>query len=155
MSSFEKSIEAHYQAKLFEFALLDLVRRSRDSFQPLWTSDSWAKFLIWLALNCGLSGDRESLEEFARAIGSPLHLRMRKIFFERTFDDVSLHLMADPAESMVLFMPLEDSQMVSTELVQKVLAQMELSARVNMDKSSWQELDALVAIPWLPKSKHN
>ena len=50
------------QAKAFEFALLELIYSKRDSFQPLWSVDSWAKFLIWLSLNCGLSGEKESLE---------------------------------------------------------------------------------------------
>ena len=57
------------QSKVFEFAYSELVRSHRDSFQPLWTVDSWVKVLIWLALNCGLSGDRESLEIFSQALG--------------------------------------------------------------------------------------
>ena len=40
------------QAKAFEFALLELIYSKRDSFQPLWSVDSWAKFLIWLSLCC-------------------------------------------------------------------------------------------------------
>jgi len=66
------------QAKAFEFALMELIYSKRDSFQPLWSVDSWVKFLIWLSLNCGLSGDKESLELFAQAMGSPLTSRMRK-----------------------------------------------------------------------------
>jgi len=94
------------QAKAFEFALLELIYSKRDSFQPLWSVDSWVKFLIWLSLNCGLSGDKESLELFAKAMGSPLTSRMRKIFFERALVDLSLHVMADPAEAQVLIMPI-------------------------------------------------
>ena len=48
------------QAKAFEFALIELIYSKRDSFQPLWSVDSWVKFLIWLSLNCGLPGDKES-----------------------------------------------------------------------------------------------
>ena len=57
------------QATLFDFAIAELVRQHRDSFQPLWTAEAWAKFLIWLALNCGCSGDQQGLEAFAMALG--------------------------------------------------------------------------------------
>ena len=70
------------QAKAFEFALLELIYSKRDCFQPLWSVDSWVKFLIWLSLNCGLSGDKENLELFAKAMGFPLTRRMRKIFLK-------------------------------------------------------------------------
>ena len=107
------------QAKAFEFALLELIYSKRDSFQPLWSVDSWVKFLIWLSLNCGLSGDKESLELFAKAMGSPLTRRMRKIFFERVLEDLSLHVMADPAETQVLIMPLStDKKINNNDVVQ-------------------------------------
>ena len=64
------------QATLLDFAVLELIRQNRQSFEPLWTVDSWAKLLIWLALNCGLSGERESLERFATALGAPLTLSL-------------------------------------------------------------------------------
>ncbi len=35
---------------------MELIYSKRDSFKPLWSVDSWVKFLIWAALNCGLSG---------------------------------------------------------------------------------------------------
>ncbi len=63
----EKISYSKIQAKVFDFALTDMILSKRDSFEPLWTVDSWAKFLIWMALNCGLSGERESLEYFADA----------------------------------------------------------------------------------------
>ena len=47
------------QATLFDFAIGELVRQHRESFQQLWSAESWAKLLIWLALNCGCSGERE------------------------------------------------------------------------------------------------
>ena len=71
------------QATLVDFALAELVRANRSSFEPLWSAESWAKLLIWLALNCGCSGDREGLEAFAAALGPALTGRMRRLFFER------------------------------------------------------------------------
>ena len=61
--------QANIQAKIFDFALSELVRNQRDSFEPIWTVDSWVKLLIWLSLNCSMSGDRESLENFADSLG--------------------------------------------------------------------------------------
>ena len=49
------------QATLVDFALAELVRQQRQSFQPLWSRESWAKLLIWLALNCGCGTDTASL----------------------------------------------------------------------------------------------
>lgn len=77
----KQSQQIQIQAKVFDFALVELVLKHRDSFQPLWTLDSWVKFLIWMTLNCGLSGDRESIELFTEALGSRLCSRMRRIFF--------------------------------------------------------------------------
>ncbi|MEI8251755.1 MAG: protein phosphatase, partial [Synechococcus sp. ELA057] len=48
------------QATLVDFALRELVRNHRTSFAPLWTPESWAKLLIWLALNCGCGTDPAS-----------------------------------------------------------------------------------------------
>ena len=56
------------QATLFDFAIGELVRQHRESFQPLWSADSWAKLLIWLALNCGCSGEREDHESVGRLL---------------------------------------------------------------------------------------
>ena len=86
----EQSHQTNIQAKFFDFALVELVHKHRDSFQPLWTVDSWVKFLIWLTLNCGLSGERESIELFVEALGARLTSRMRKVFFERHVDDLAL-----------------------------------------------------------------
>ena len=52
--------ETSLQARVFDFAIAELVFQHRTGFDPLWTVDSWVKFLIWLALNCGLSGERET-----------------------------------------------------------------------------------------------
>ena len=136
------------QAKLFDFALSELVRGQRNSFAPIWTIDSWVKFLIWLSLNCGLSGDRESLESFAIALGSSLTIRMRKIFFERVLDDFSLHVMADPADPQVLVMPIGADFSLTNENVQQALDVLGLTHRVNNDLSEWESHDRLISIPW-------
>ena len=80
----KNTIDSNIQAKMFDFAISELVRNQRETFEPIWTVDSWAKFLIWRALNCGLSGERKSLELFAESLGPQLTIRMRRIFFERT-----------------------------------------------------------------------
>ena len=140
------------QAKAFEFALLELIYSKRDSFQPLWSVDSWAKFLIWLSLNCGLSGEKESLELFAKAMGSPLTSRMRKIFFERALEDFSLHVMADPAESQVLIMPLALDKRINDNDVVQALETTGLSDKVALTSAAWERHDSIVSIPWKVKS---
>ena len=136
------------QAQVFNFALTDLVLNKRDSFQPLWTVDSWAKFLIWMALNCGLSGGRESLEDFADALGPNLTRRMRKIFFERTYEDLGLYLIADPAEKNVLILPITGERAITKDEANKTLESVALIERVVLDRKRWQVLDAVIAIPW-------
>ena len=140
------------QAKAFEFALLELIYSKRDSFQPLWSIDSWAKFLIWLSLNCGLSGEKESLEMFAKAMGSPLTTRMRKIFFERALEDLSLHVMADPAEAQVLIMSITiDKEIYDNDIIQ-ALKTIGLSEKVSLSSAAWKRHDSIVSIPWSVKS---
>lgn len=140
------------QAKVFEFALLELIYTKRDSFQPLWSVDSWVKFLIWLSLNCGLSGEKESLELFAKAMGSPLTSRMRKIFFERALEDLSLHVMADPAEMQVLIMPLEVDRRINDKDVVQALQTIGLSEKVSLSLAEWERHDTIVSIPWKVES---
>ena len=136
------------QAKAFEFALLELIYSKRDSFQPLWSVDSWVKFLIWLSLNCGLSGEKESLELFAKAMGSPLTTRMRKVFFERGLENLSLHVIADPADAQVLVMPLSADRNMSDNAVLEALRIVGLNKKVSLDSVEWQKLDSIVSIPW-------
>ncbi len=136
------------QATLFDFAIGELVRQHRESFPPLWTSESWAKLLIWLALNCGCSGDREGLEAFAAALGPVLTVRLRRIFFERVLEDLDLQVLADPAEQQVLVMPLGPSGPLELDGVAQVLEQVGLQGRVVADRSRWQSLESVVAIPW-------
>ena len=140
------------QEKVFEFALLELIYTKRDSFQPLWSVDSWVKFLIWLSLNCGLSGEKESLELFAKAMGSPLTSRMRKIFFERALEDLSLHVMADPAEMQVLIMPLEVDRRINDKDVVQALQTIGLSEKVSLSSAGWERHDTIVSIPWKVES---
>lgn len=137
------------QGTLVDFAIGELVRANRTSFEPLWSSESWAKLLIWLALNCGCSGDREGLEAFAAALGPALTGRMRRLFFERELVDLELQVMADPAEQQVLVLPTGPADAVlEPEAVARALERVGLSERVVAERERWQRLDALVAIPW-------
>jgi hypothetical protein len=136
------------QATLVDFALAELVRQHRDSFPPLWTSDSWAKLLIWLALNCGCSGDQAGLQTFAEALG-PLQMgRLRRVFFERELGDLELQLMADPAEQQVLVLPQGPAdEVLEPARIAKALERVGLTERV-LASDRWQRLDALMAVPW-------
>jgi hypothetical protein len=137
------------QATLVDFALAELVRAHRQSFQPLWTAESWAKLLIWLALNCGCSGDEASLKTFAEALGAVQTGRLRRLFFERELDQLELRLLADPAEPQVLVLPLGPAaEVLSTERINQALQQVQLSAQLPADPGRWQRLEAAVAIPW-------
>ena len=138
------------QATLVDFALAELVRQHRDSFPPLWTPESWAKLLIWLALNCGCSGDEAGLKAFAEAIG-PLQMgRLRRVFFERELGDLELQVMADPAEQQLLVLPQGPAEEVlQNERIAQALERVGLAPKVPADQARWQQLDALVAIPWL------
>ena len=140
--------QTNIQSTILDFALIELVRQQRTTFQPLWTLDSWAKFLIWLALNIGLSGDRDSLQSFADAMGQPLTSRMRRIFFERKLENLSLHIMADPAEEQVLLLPLGCSSFNDQTDFLKALKYLELDQKVVLDQRLWKAHDSLISIPW-------
>jgi hypothetical protein len=140
---------ASLQGTLFDFAIAELVRQHRQSFPPLWTAESWAKLLIWLALSCGCSGDARALEAFAAALGPALTARMRRLYFERELTDLNLRLMADPAERQVLLLPLEPApEPIAPETVAAALEAVGLSPLVTDDRRRWQLLEALVAVPW-------
>lgn len=140
---------ASLQGTLFDFAIAELVRQHRQSFPPLWTAESWAKLLIWLALSCGCSGDARALEAFAAALGPALTARMRRLYFERELTDLNLRLMADPAERQVLLLPLEPApEPIAPETVATALEAVGLSPLVTDDRRRWQLLEALVAVPW-------
>ncbi len=149
----DNSKQTFVQAKLFDFAVMELVHRNRASFHPLWTVDSWVKFLIWMSLNCGLSGESESLQLFAQALGPALTSRMRRIFFERTLESLSIQIMADPVESAILVLPITGSACVTLEKAQDALKTVELLEMVVPDISLWKQMDAVIAIPWKVKEK--
>jgi len=128
----------------------ELVRRERESFEPLWTRESWAKFLIWLSLQCGVGVSQEELEAFAHALGPVLTGRLRRLFFERELGDLDLKVMADPADDQVLVMPLgpvEDG--LQPEAVTRALERVGLNGRLELDPARWQRLEALLVIPWV------
>ena len=140
---------ARLQATLVDFALAELVRQHRESFQPLWTADSWAKLLIWLALNCGCSGDEAGLRRFAEALGPALATRLRRLFFERELADLDLQVMADPAEPQVLVLPLGPGpEQLPLAQVAVALERLGLQALVVEDRGNWRSLERAVAIPW-------
>ncbi|MFO8237302.1 MAG: protein phosphatase [Prochlorococcaceae cyanobacterium] len=140
---------ADLQATLVEFALAELVRQHRESFQPLWSTDSWAKLLIWLALNCGCSGDQQGLQAFATALGPSLGQRLRRVFFERELVDLDLQVMADPAEPQVLVLPLTPgADALSQERTAAALVRLGLLEHVAVERERWSSLDQALAIPW-------
>ena len=138
------------QGTLVDFALLELIRHHRESFQPLWTVDGWAKLMIWLALNCGLSGERDSLEHFAAALGDRITSRLRRTFFERELADLELQVLADPAEQQVLLLSQapQDLSILNPDRLAAALERVGLTRLVVADRSRWQQLEAVVAIPW-------
>ena len=138
------------QGTLVDFALLELIRQHRESFQPLWTVDSWAKLMIWLSLNCGLSGERDTLEHFASALGERITSRLRRTFFERELADLELQVLADPAEQQVLLLSQapQDPAVLRPDRLSVALDRVGLTDRVVAERSRWQQLEAVVAIPW-------
>ena len=138
------------QGTLVDFALLELIRQHRESFQPLWTVDSWAKLMIWLSLNCGLSGERDTLEHFASALGEGITSRLRRTFFERELADLELQVLADPAEQQVLLLSQapQDPAVLDADRLSAALDRVGLTGRVVADRSRWQQLEAVVTIPW-------
>ena len=137
------------QATLFDFAIGELVRQHRDSFQPLWTVESWVKLLIWLSLNCGCSGDDAGMTRFVEALGPMVTSRMRRVFFERELEDLDLQVMADPSEQQVLVLPMGPGVPLDVDRAASVIERVQLQSLVVTDRSCWQLLDAVVAIPRL------
>jgi len=142
------------RSNLTDFALGELVRQHRCSFAPLWTIESWAKLLIWLALNSGCAGDTASLESFAACLGPERSGRLRCLFFSREFEASGLRLLADPAEGQVLVegtlaaaadASLEESGL---EPVAAALDAVGLAALVVPDRQRWQRRDGVVVIPF-------
>ncbi len=139
---------AAWQASLFAFAIGELVRQHRQSFAPLWTVESWAKLLIWLALSCGCPTDQASLERFAAGLGPALTGRMRRLFFERDLEDLNLRLMADPAEGQVLALPLDGlAALPEAPQLLEALERVGLTPRVGPPEL-WVHQGDLIALPW-------
>ena len=138
------------QATLFDFAIGELVRQHRESFQPLWSVDSWVKLLIWLSLNCGCAGDEAGMARFVEALGPAVTTRMRRVFFERELEDLDLQVMADPAEQQVLVLPMGPGVTLDLDRAAGVIERVQLTGQVVADRSRWQALDAVVAIPREP-----
>ena len=141
-----------WQAALFAFAISELVRQHRESFEPLWTVDSWAKLLIWLALSSGCATDPAALEGFAAGLGQALSSRMRRVFFERELDDLNLRLLADPAEEQALALPL-DALAAAPEPrgVLEALERVGLTERL-ASPDHWRQHGGLIALPWRGKA---
>ena len=135
------------QATLFDFAIGELVRQHRESFQPLWSVDSWVKLLIWLSLNCGCAGDEAGMACFVEALGPTVTTRMRRVFFERELEDLDLQVMADPAEQQVLVLPMGPGVPLDLDRAAAVIERVQLANQVVADRGRWQALDAVVAIP--------
>ena len=134
------------QATLFDFAIAELVRQHRQSFDPVWSLDSWVKLLIWLSLNCGCQGDEKGMQRFAEALGPTLTTRMRRVFFERELEDLELKLMADPAEQQVLVLPMGPGVPLDLEQAATAINRVRLTDHV-ADPELWQQMDAVIAIP--------
>jgi len=141
------------RARLVDLALDDLVRARRTAFAPLWSVESWAKFLIWLALRCGSGPDREALEAFATALGEPLSARLRQQFFSREEIDQGLRLLADPAQPEVLLLAIDAADTAPDhERAAACFRCHGLSDRIVPDPSHWHERQGLLAVPWAPCS---
>ena len=135
------------QATFCDFAIAELVRQHRESFQPLWSLDSWAKLMIWLSLNCGCSGDEAGMKRFAAALGPTLTTRMRRVFFERQLEDLELQVMADPAETRILVLPSGPGVLLDLDRAATAINRVQLQDAVLENRNCWQLLDGAVAIP--------
>ena len=133
------------RAGLEDFALRELVRQHRASFPPLWTVESWAKLLIWLALNSGCPTDH--LAAFAAALDPARSARLRRLFFSREWEAEGLQLQADPAEEGVLIAALGDTALPA-ERIPALLAEEGLAERVEEQPDRWQWRQGVVVVPW-------
>ena len=139
---------ATLRRNLEDFALAELVRQHRASFAPLWTIESWAKLLIWLALNSGCSGDTASLEAFAAALGPERSARLRQLFFSREGEAGGLDLQADPAEAVALLRVPPGGRLPDPEGIAALLEQVALAPRLVLDRGRWQERAGVLVIPF-------
>lgn len=133
------------RAGLEEFALRELVRQHRASFPPLWSVESWAKLLIWLALNSGCPTD--NLTAFAAALDPARSARLRRLFFSREWEAEGLRLQADPAEEGVRIVALGGTALPA-ERIPALLAEEGLTERVEGEPDRWQWQQGVVVVPW-------
>jgi hypothetical protein len=73
---------------------------------------------------------------------------MRRIFFERVLEDLDLQVLADPAQQQVLVMPVGPLGPLELDGVAQALEHVGLQGRVVAERSRWQSLESVVAIPW-------
>ncbi len=140
---------AAVQGRLAEFAIGELVRQHRSSFAPLWSTESWVKLLIWLALNCGCSGDEAGLRAFRACLDPALSRRLRQQFFTRELELLQLQVVADPAEGAALVLPLAPGGApVDLQRAAAAVAAAGLEAQLVADRGRWSSLEGAVAIPW-------
>ena len=104
--------------------------------------------IAWLNLNCGLSGERDTLELVAESLGLKITKRMRKVFFERTLENLSIYLLADPAESNLLLMSVSCQNDINFPDTWKALESVDLSPKIISDQSSWEFHEGIITIPW-------
>ena len=72
---------------------------------------------------------------------------MRRLFFERELEDLNLQLMADPAERLVLALPLDASRPFAPERIGEALERVALAGLV-AEPGLWEQHESLVALPW-------
>ena len=74
----------------------------------------------------------------------------RQTFFERELADLELQVLADPAEQQVLLLSQvpQDLAVLKPDRLSAALDRVGLTDRVVADRSRWQQLEAVVAIPW-------
>ena len=87
------------------------------------------------------------MARFVESLGPAVTTRMRRVFFERELEDLDLQVMADPAEQQVLVLPLGPGIPLDLDRAAGVIERVQLMGQVVSDRSRWQVLDAVVAIP--------
>jgi hypothetical protein len=127
------------------------VRQHRTSFQPVWSVESWAKLLIWLALNSGCPAD--SLAAFTAALDPARSRRLRRLFFSRELEADGVRLQADPADGQVVLQGLEPAASsvaagpLESGRIGAVLQRVGLQELVVAEPQRWERRDGLLLIP--------
>ena len=68
-------------------------------------------------------------------------------------EDLDLQVMADPSEQQVLVLPMGPGVPLDLERAASAIEQVDLLTHVVDDRSRWQLLDAVVAIPWVQEGR--